>query len=67
MRTTVEIDEGILKEVVTLTGADSKKTAIAIAVNDYLKMKKREAFKGLIGNYKIDLELKSLEESRSEG
>ncbi len=67
MRTMVEIDEGTLKEVVSLTGAKSKKNAVIIAINDYLKMKRREAFKQLIGNYDIDLELKSLEKARSEG
>ena len=51
MRTLVEIDEGTLNEVVTLTGAKSKKNAILIAINDYLKMRKREALKQLIGNY----------------
>ena len=66
MRTLVEIDEGILKEVINLTGAKSEKNAIIIAINDYLKMKKREALKQLIGNYNIDLELKSLEKARSE-
>jgi len=66
MKTMVEIDEGLLKEVVNLTGAKSKKKAIVIAINDYLKMRKREAFKQLIGNYDIDLELKSLEKARSE-
>ncbi len=66
MRTLVEIDEGILKEVINLTGAKSKKNAILIAINDYLKMKKREALKQLIGNYNIALDLKSLEKARSE-
>ena len=65
MRALVEIDDSVLKEVINLTGAKSKKRAIIIAINDYLKMKKREALKKLIGNYDLGIDLKSLEKARS--
>ncbi len=61
MKTMVEIEDKVLNEVVSLTGAKNKKKAILVAIDDYLKMKKREALKQLIGNYKIDLSLESLE------
>ncbi|MBI5788199.1 MAG: hypothetical protein HZA78_05030 [Candidatus Schekmanbacteria bacterium] len=66
MKTMVELDENKLNEIVILTGAKSKKKAILVAIDDYLKMKKREALKSLIGNYAIDLDLKALEKIRSE-
>jgi len=43
MKTMVEIEDSVLNEVVSLTGAKSKKNAILVAIDDYLKMKKMEA------------------------
>ncbi len=43
MRTMVEIEDSVLNEAVSLTGAKNKKNAILAAIDDYLKMKRREA------------------------
>jgi Arc/MetJ family transcription regulator len=56
MKTTFDIDEDILRKVMEVSKAKTKKGAITIALKEYLTLKKREELKGLIGNY-IDFEL----------
>ena len=67
MRTTIDIDDEILKEVMEKSGAKSKKNAIVTAMKDYLRLKRREELKNLIGNYdKFNLDLKDLRKMRNE-
>lgn len=67
MRTTIDIDNDLLKEVMEKSGAKSKKNAIVTAMKDYLKLKRREELKDLIGSYdEINLTLKDLRKMRNE-
>lgn len=67
MRTTIEIDNDLLKEVMEKSGAKSKKIAIVTAMKDYLRLKKREELKSLIGNYdEFSLDHKDLRKMRDE-
>ena len=67
MRTTIDIDDEILKEVMEKSGAKSKKNAIVTAMKDYLRLKRREELKNLIGSYdKFNLDLKDLRKMRNE-
>ncbi|MBM2834369.1 MAG: Transcription regulator of the Arc/MetJ class [Candidatus Brocadiaceae bacterium] len=67
MRTTIDIDDELLKEVMEKSGAKSKKNAIVTAMKDYLRLKRREELKNLIGNYdKFNLDLKDLRKMRNE-
>lgn len=67
MRTTIDIDNELLKEVMEKSGAKSKKNAIVTAMKDYLRLKRREELKNLIGNYdKFNLDLKDLRKMRNE-
>lgn len=67
MRTTVDIDNDLLKEVMIKSGAKSKKIAIITAMKDYLRLKRREELKNLIGNYdEFNLDLKELRKMRDE-
>ncbi len=67
MRTTIDIDNDLLKEVMEKSGAKSKKSAIATAMKDYLRLKRREELKNLIGNYdEFNLDLKDLRKMRNE-
>ncbi len=67
MRTTIDIDDELLKEVMEKSGAKSKKNAIVTAMKDYLRSKRREELKNLIGNYdKFKLDLKDLRKMRNE-
>jgi Arc/MetJ family transcription regulator len=68
MRTTIDISEELIKSVMKKAGARTKKDAIVIALKDYLRHKKVEELKGLIGNYEsftLDLnDLKKLRDAR---
>jgi len=67
MRTTIEIDDDLLKEVMESSHSKTKKGAIVIALTEYLKMKKRRELIEMIGNYEnFDLTLKDLEKMRDE-
>ncbi|HLG29751.1 MAG TPA: type II toxin-antitoxin system VapB family antitoxin [Candidatus Brocadiales bacterium] len=68
MRTTLEIDEELVKEAMKASKAKTKKGAIVIALKEYLGAKRREELKGMIGNYdEFDLSLEKLEKMRREG
>jgi Arc/MetJ family transcription regulator len=65
MRTTIDINEELIKNVMKKAGARTKKDAIVIALKDYLRHKKVEELKGLIGNYEsFDLDLDDLKKLR---
>ncbi|TVL94578.1 MAG: DUF2191 domain-containing protein [Candidatus Brocadia sp. BL1] len=67
MRTTIDIDDELLKEVMEKSGAKSKKSAIVTAMKDYLRLKRREELKSLIGNFdEFNLDLKDLRKMRNE-
>lgn len=67
MSTTIDIDSDLLKEVMDKSGAKSKKNAIVTTMKDYLKLKRREELKDLIGGYDgFNLNLKDLSKMRNE-
>ena len=67
MRTTLEIDDNLLREVMKVSRARTKKGAVLIALREYLKAKRREELKDMIGTYKeFDLSLEDLEKMRDE-
>jgi len=51
MRTSIDINEELIRDVMKKAGVRTKKDAIVTALKDYLKHKKVEELKGLIGNY----------------
>ena len=51
MRTTIDINEELIDDVMKKAGVRTKKAAIVIALQDYLRHKKVDELKGLIGNY----------------
>ncbi|NOY58758.1 MAG: type II toxin-antitoxin system VapB family antitoxin [Calditrichaeota bacterium] len=67
MRTTLDIDDHLLEEIVKKTNARSKKKAVENALAEYLIIKKREELANLVGNYQdFDLSLKELEDMRND-
>jgi len=65
MRTTLDIDEELLEEVVKVTGASNKKEAIEIALKEFLRAKRRKELSDLIGNFEeFGVTLKDLEKMR---
>ena len=67
MRTTIDIENGLIHEVMKKAGVRTKKDAVTTALRDYLRYKKIEELKGLIGNYEaFDLTLDDLKKMRNE-
>ena len=67
MRTTIDIENDLIHEVMKKAGVKTKKDAIVTALRDYLRYKKIEELKGLIGNYEdFDLTLDDLKTMRNE-
>ncbi len=67
MRTTIDINGDLISEVMKVSGTKTKKKAILIALKEYLRYKKIEELKSLIGNYdSFNLNLEDLEKMRDE-
>jgi Arc/MetJ family transcription regulator len=66
MRTTIDVNNDLINEVIKKAGVRTKKSAIETALKDYLKYKKIEELKGLIGNYDtFNLTLDDLKKMRN--
>jgi Arc/MetJ family transcription regulator len=67
MKTILDIDDDIMKKVMEASKSKTKKGAIVTALTEYLRLKKREELKALIGNYRdFDLSLDDLGKMRHE-
>jgi Arc/MetJ family transcription regulator len=67
MKTTLDINDDILRKVMEASHSKTKKGAIVVALNEYLRLKKREELRELIGNYKdFDLTTGDLRKMRHE-
>lgn len=65
MRTTFDIDNKLISEVVEATNAKNKKSAIVIALKEFLRLKQRELLKTRLKNKQgFGLSLKDLEKIR---
>jgi len=67
MRTTIDINGDLISEVMKISGIKTKKKAVLVALKEYLRYKKIEELKSLIGNYdSFDLNLEDLKKMRDE-
>lgn len=67
MRTTLEIDEYLLTEVMKVSKTKTKKSAVVTALKAFLKEKRKWELKNMIGNYdEFDLSLEDLRKMRDE-
>jgi Arc/MetJ family transcription regulator len=67
MRTTIDINGDLISEVMKISGIKTKKKAVLVALREYLRYKKIEELKSLIGNYdSFDLNLDDLKKMRDE-
>jgi Arc/MetJ family transcription regulator len=51
MKTTVDIDDAMLKKVMKASKSRTKNDAIVTALKEYLRLKERHELKNLIGSY----------------
>ncbi len=68
MRTTVVIDDNLIKEAMRVVKARTKREVIETALREMVRKKNLEAFREEIkqGKYELDLTLEELERRRSE-
>ncbi len=62
MRTTMSLDEGLIKELMEVTNARTKTEAIHLAISDFIRRRKLERLKALSGKIHLDLDWRKLEE-----
>jgi len=66
-KTTVMIDEKLLKEAMLAIDARSKKEAITVGLQTLVKQQNRERLRKELGTFEIDLKLDELLRLRSSG
>ncbi|OGW60064.1 MAG: hypothetical protein A2V83_11205 [Nitrospirae bacterium RBG_16_64_22] len=66
MRTTLDLDEDLIRELLKTTHARTKTEAIHLAASELIRRKKLEDLKQLSGKIHIDLDRKELEKTETE-
>ena len=67
MRTTIDIQDSLIQEILKTTGAKSKKNAVETALREYIRTIHRKKLASLIGNYHdFALDIADLKEMRDE-
>lgn len=62
MRTTLSLDDRLIKELMEVTGAKTKTEAIHLAISEFIRRKKLEGLKALSGKIHIADNWQELEE-----
>ena len=66
-KTTVVIDEKLLEEAVRASGVKTKREAIEAGLRELVRSVGRQALRGELGTYDLDLSLKELRRLRDAG
>jgi Arc/MetJ family transcription regulator len=64
MKTTIVIDDELLKEAMKVTKSKTKKEAVETGLRELVRRENLEAFREELGTYAIGLTLEELEERR---
>lgn len=64
MRTTIEIDEGLMDRAMRLSDGRTKRAVIEEALSEYVRARAIQKLRSMIGNYEIDLTLEELRRMR---
>jgi hypothetical protein len=62
VRTTLDLDQVLVKELMAVTKAKTKTAAIHLAISEFLRRKKIEKLLTLEGKIRLDLDWRELEE-----
>ena len=57
MRTNIEIDDNLMREVLSCTGLKTKKEAVELGLKTLVRLKKQESIKQYKGKLKWDVDL----------
>ena len=66
MRTTVDLDEKLVREVMDLLGVKTKRQAIRYSLEALVQQQKRERLRTKLGNLELDLSLEELKGMRQD-
>ena len=66
MRTLIDIQDGLIEDLLKETKSNTKKEAVTIAIKTYLNLKRREKLAAMIGNYNFAYDQEELERMRSD-
>lgn len=66
-KTTVFIDEDLIKAAIQVSNSKTKKEVIEKGLRELLRMKNRKILKEELGTFDIELSLEELEKRRAEG
>jgi len=67
MRTTLELDEGLVREAMRLLGVKTKREAVRRALEAVIAEKRRERLRARLGRLELDLTLEDLARMREDG
>jgi Arc/MetJ family transcription regulator len=67
MRTLIDIQERLIRDLIKETNAKTKREAIITAIETYLNLKRREKLASLIGNYDYGYTVEELKRMRADG
>ncbi|GBD11003.1 hypothetical protein HRbin23_00653 [bacterium HR23] len=66
-RTTLVLDEGLLREAMRLAGVRTKREAVERALQEFIRARQRERLRAELGTFDLDLDPEELERLRREG
>ncbi len=64
MKTLVDIDEGLLKEAMTLAETPTKKETIRQALHELIRARQRQTLKAMVGSGAVTMTLSELRRAR---
>ncbi len=67
MRTTLNIPDSLINDLLRVTGERNKNKAICIALGDYIRSRRKEKLLALSGKVEVDLDWQKMEEMELEG
>ncbi len=67
MKTLIDIQDGLMNELLKEANTTVKKEAVILAIKTFLDVKRRERLASLIGNYEFGYTSEVLDEMRKDG
>ncbi len=67
MRTTLDILDSLIRDLIRVTGERKKTKAICIPLEDYIRSRRKEGLLALSGKVKFDLDWRKMEVGELEG
>ena len=64
MKTTLELDEKLIKEAMDLVGGKTMRATVELALREFIAARRREELAAMIGTSDFDMTLEDLEQLR---